>query len=121
MSLTKNEPFDFAAGIPLEFAPPEPPARAFYYYELKEDGVAAFCVLNARGPQSVRTVFADGTFVEWPGYWHGDTLKFYPPDGVDPYQGMLWGYDRRLQQGEVCARAELERRSLRMRTSIVRP
>jgi len=126
MPLTKGEDFnritgliDERSGKVLELIPD--PKIARYFYRLKDDRMVTFCVENASGPQSVETISRDGQHRKWQSYFEGDLLVFYPPDGADISEGVFWAYDKRLQIAVEYPRAELERKALGMRASILVP
>lgn len=126
MSLTKGDDFNRITGLldretgkPLRLL--RQPKIARYFYRLKDDRMVTFCVENACGPQSVETISRDGLHRKWQSYWEGDLLVFYPPDGADISEGIFWAYDKRLQVAVEYPRAELEKKALGMRASIVVP
>lgn len=135
MSLTKGDPFNVETGLldangkPLVI--PAQPNRARYFYRLRDDRPIEFCIQNAQGPQTVKTLKYDTVnqkplgHLDWQSYWEGDLLVFYPPESVEidhiKTHGMFWGYDWRLQIGEPCPRHELERLALNNRVSIIVP
>lgn len=95
------------------------PAR--YFYRLRDDHIVReFCVEGATDPwQSVETLAPDGTLQRWHRRMEGDLMVFHPPDGYVGEQGLLWSYDRDLQEAEPMPRDLLERRALNMRVSVV--
>jgi len=107
-------------GSPLKIKRSSGPARAKYFYRLRDDRITEFCVENAVGPQEIVTLRSDGNHIRWTSYWEGDLLVFYVPDGVDPSLGIFWSYDKRLQVAVPYPREELERRALNMRVSMVK-
>lgn len=108
------------------------PAIAHYFYVTRLDSdhlVQTFCVAGHADPdQYVATLAPDGTEQRWDRREENDLLVFYPPDGYEAHgpigpgagsQGLLWCYDQRLQRHEPLPRAELERRALNMRVSLL--
>jgi hypothetical protein len=96
---------------------------ARYFYRLKNDSfIREFCVEGATDPwQTVDTLAPDGTPQRWRREMEGDLMVFYPPDGYEGEQGLLWAFDPLLQRAEPMPRDLLERRALNMRVSIVKP
>ena len=126
MPLTKGEDFNRVTGLRDQTGHVQQiigvaPKRARYFYRLRDDRLTEFCVENACGPQSVETIARDGQHRKWQSYWEGDLLVFYPPDGADISEGVFWAYDKRLQIAVEYPRAELERKALGMRASILVP
>lgn len=121
--LTKGDDFDRTKGLLAEDGSPleltRSPARAKYFYRLRDDRITEFCVENACGPQSVESLSPDGQHRKWQSYWEGDLLVFYSPYHEDSENGIFWAYDKRLQIGEPCDRRDLEKLAMRMRVSCV--